>query len=85
MDKTSFSVSKNYGHMEVRLKEYLDRRNITRYALANAANVRFEVIDRWYKGKIDRIDRDILARICLVLHCEVGDILAYIPPETTEE
>lgn len=57
MDKTSFSVSKNYGHMEVRLKEYLDRRNITRYALANAANVRFEVIDRWYKGKIDRIDR----------------------------
>ena len=81
MDKTSFLVKKDYGYLEIKLKEYIDRQNITRNALADATHTRFEVIDRWYKGKIDRMDLDLLARICFVLNCEVSDLLVYIPPE----
>lgn len=68
---------KDYGQIEIRLKEYMDDKNITRNALARAINTRFEVIDKWYNGHIEKIDSDILARICFVLDCTPGDIIRY--------
>lgn len=69
---------KNYGSIEIHLKELMDSQNITRNALARAINARFEVIDRWYNGHVEKIDSDILARICFVLDCSPGDIIKYI-------
>ena len=45
--------------------------------LARAINARFEVIDKWYNGHVEKIDADILARICFVLECTPGDIIRY--------
>lgn len=42
----------------------MDEKEITRNALARAINVRFEVIYKWYNGHVEKIDADILARIC---------------------
>ena len=55
----------------------MDDKNITRNALARAINTRFEVIDKWYNGHVEKIDSDILARICFVLDCTPGDIIQY--------
>ncbi|MBQ8815263.1 MAG: helix-turn-helix transcriptional regulator [Lachnospiraceae bacterium] len=55
----------------------MDARQITRNALARAINTRFEVIDKWYNGHVEKIDSDILARICFVLDCLPGDIIRY--------
>ena len=60
------------------LKEYMDKHGITRNALARAIDTRFEVIDKWYKGQVEKIDADVLARICYVLNCTPGDIIKYI-------
>lgn len=68
---------KNYGHIEIHLKKYMDENQITRNALARAINTRFEVIDKWYNGHVEKIDADILARICYVLNCTPGDIIHY--------
>ena len=67
-----------YGHIELRLKEVMDRRDISRNALARAVNTRFEVIDKWYQGHVEKIDADILARICYVLECTPEDIIQYV-------
>ena len=55
----------------------MDQKNITRNALARAVNTRFEVIDKWYHGHVEKIDADVLARICYVLDCTPGDIIKY--------
>lgn len=68
---------KDYGQIEIHLKEYMDAKNITRNALARAINTRFEVIDKWYNGHVEKIDSDILARICFVLDCSPGDLIHY--------
>jgi putative transcriptional regulator len=75
-ENTILAIRK-YGHIELRLKQYMDERGISRNALARSVNARFEVIDKWYSGKVEKLDLDVLARICYVLDCSVSDILVY--------
>lgn len=72
---------KEYGKINLKLKEYMVERKITRNALAKRVNTRFEVIDKWYNNRIENIDLDILARICFVLSCDINDILKYEKPD----
>ena len=68
----------DYGHVEIQLKQLMNNKDISRNALAKAINTRFEVIDKWYNGNVERIDIDILARICYVLGCDISDIIVYV-------
>lgn len=70
-----------YGHVEIDIRSRMEKKNISRNALARALNTRFEVVDKWYNGQLERIDADVLARICYVLGCKPGDIIRYHAPE----
>ncbi len=72
----------NYGYIRLNLKDYMDKNNITRNALARAINTRFEVVDKWYKGHVEKIDADVLARICYALGCNPADIIEYVYDES---
>ena len=76
MKKEVFTMNQ-YGSVKINIKKYMDSGNITRNALVKAINTRFEVIDKWYNGYVEKIDADILARICYVLDCTPGDIIQY--------
>ncbi len=67
----------NYGKIEIVLKEYMDKNNITRNALATATNIKYSIIDNYYKKKIARLDLYTLAKICYALECDLTDILVY--------
>lgn len=78
MEKTKSIVTINdYGKIEIHLKEVMDAKNITRNYLAKASNTRFEVINKWYNNDVERLDLDILARVCFVLDCLPSDIIEY--------
>ena len=77
--KTSKSVItiNDYGKITVHIREIMDSKRMTRNYLAKAANTRFEVIDKWYNGQLEKMDLDVLARICYVLNCSPADIIKY--------
>jgi len=70
-------VKKEYGRVNIRLKEIMDAKGIKRHTLARAVDTRFEVIDKWYNNKVENLDLDILARLCFVLECSIDDLLHY--------
>lgn len=76
MKHTIYTINE-YGDIRIRLKEIMDQKKITRNALARATNTRFEVINKWYQGHVEKIDTDVLARICYILECTPGDIIVY--------
>ena len=78
MDHTNavFEI-KDYGKISFHVKELMDAKNITRSKLSKLANVRFEVADKWYNGNIERMDIDVLTRICFVLDCSIQDLMTY--------
>lgn len=77
MEHELFTINE-YGTVELKLKEIMDARGITRNALARAIDTRFEVINKWYNGHVEKIDSDILARICFVLDCTPGEIIQHV-------
>ena len=67
----------SYGKISVHLKELIEEKGITRYRLAKLADTRFEVVEKWCSGTVERIDSDVLARFCYILDCEITDIIKY--------
>ena len=67
----------SYGNISIHLKELLDKKGITRYRLAKLADTRFEVVEKWCSGTVERIDADVLARFCYILNCDITDIIKY--------
>lgn len=75
--KNELFTMNQYGKITIDIKTFMDEKHINRNMLARAINTRFEVIDKWYGGCVEKIDADILARICFVLECSPGDIIRY--------
>ena len=67
----------SYGRVSIHLKEIIEERGSTRYRLAKLADTRFEVVEKWCSGTVERIDSDVLARFCYILNCEITDIIKY--------
>ena len=76
MNKEIFTFN-DYGHILINIRPFMEAKNLSRNALSRACNTRFEVINKWYQGSIEKIDADVLARICYVLDCTPGDIIQY--------
>lgn len=77
-------IRADYGRVELRLKEVMDEIGISRNQLAKLIDARFEVVSKWYKGEVEKMDLDILARICYALDCTTDDLLQYVPAEEEE-
>ena len=78
MDNSKSVITINeYGKIRVCLKEIMDQKKITRNYLARASNTRFEVIDKWYGDRVEKMDLDVLARICYVLECSPAELIKY--------
>lgn len=78
-------IRKEYGFVTLRLREIMEERGISRNQLAKLIDARFEVVNKWYQGDVEKMDLDILARICYALHCTVGDLLQYMPAGKEEK
>lgn len=75
----------DYGYIRVKLADMLALRGITRNRLRTLTGVKYDVIDRYYKGfNIAMADLNFLAKVCCVLECQVSDLLEYVPPEITK-
>lgn len=73
--------TRDYGSVKVKLAEMLELRGITRNRLRTLTGVKYDVIDRYYKGNnIAMADLDFLAKVCCVLNCRIEDLLEYVPP-----
>lgn len=75
--ENSLITIKQYGRVHIDIKSIMDQKGISRNSLAKAINARFEVVNKWYSGNVEKIDSDVLARICFVLDCSPGDIIKY--------
>ena len=73
MKEKGILIRADYGHIALHLREIMEERDITRNQLAKRIDARFEVVNKWYQGELEKMDLDILARICYALDCTTED------------
>lgn len=70
-----------YGQVKVTLAKVMDEQKITRNRLRTLTGVKYDVIDRYYKGEdVALVDLDFLAKVCYTLNCHISDLLEYEKP-----
>lgn len=60
------------------LDRTLEQLGMTRYELAKKTGISYPIIDKYYKDKITRYDRNVLLRICQVLNCDLNGVLEWV-------
>lgn len=70
--------------IKIHLAELLEEKEISRTKLAQRAEMQAAQLNRYYKNQVTRFDADVLARLCTVLECEIGDLLEFVPPSSGE-
>lgn len=69
------------GHIKIKLSELLEKNGLSKNKLSQRAEMERTQLNRYCDGSVTRLDTDVLARLCTALHCEIGDLLEFVPPE----
>ncbi len=70
-----------YGEITLRLNEMIEKSGLSKNKVAFKAEIQRTQLNNYCKGKIQRIDLDVLARLCYVLGCTPGELLEYKCPD----
>lgn len=70
-------MNEQYGEVAFKLNEMIDKSGLSKNKIAFKAEIQRTQLNNYCKGKIQRIDLDVLARLCYVLGCTPGDLLEY--------
>ena len=73
----SVHATKEYGKLRGLFVARILEQGLNRNQIAQAIGSRFGVVDKWCSDGPERIDADVLARLCYVLECGVGDLITY--------
>ncbi len=74
-----------HGTIIIHLDKLIKDAGISKNKLSHRAEMQRTQINNYCNNKVTRLDTDVLARLCTVLHCELSDLLEYIPPNAKEE
>ena len=70
-----------FGSVRIELNALIQKSGISKNKLCQRAEMQRTQLNNYCNNSISRLDIDVLARICTVLQCEMGDLLKFIPPE----
>ena len=70
-----------FGTIRIKLNDLILKSGISKNKLSQRAEMQRTQLNHYCNNEITRLDIDVLARICTVLECEIGDLLEFVPPE----
>lgn len=69
------------GEIKINLEEILQKRGVSLNQLSFRAEMQRTQLRNYRDNKVQRLDVDILLRLCYVLECDLSELIEYIPPE----
>ena len=73
-----------FGTIKIHLAELLEKSGMSKNKLSHRAELQRTQLNHYCNGTVTRLDVDVLARICTVMQCGIGDLLEFVPPEGEE-
>lgn len=71
-----------WGEVNLKLDEYLRKHNISRSSLSRNGQIHYKQLLKYCNNDMQKVDLNLLARICKTVNCEISDIIEYFPPKS---
>lgn len=68
------------GEIKIHLNELIEQRGVSLNQLSFRTEMQRSQLRNYRDNKIQRLDIDILRRLCYVLECDLTELIEYIPP-----
>lgn len=62
--------------VKIKLQEILKKQDKTLYWLAKQTGISYNALAKISKNEVSRIELDTIEKICVILKCSAGDLLA---------
>ncbi|MCM1064357.1 MAG: helix-turn-helix transcriptional regulator [Eubacterium sp.] len=69
----------DYGDIKIHLAEILKAKNVSLNQVSFRTEMQRKQLRNYRDNKIQRLDIDILKRLCYVLECDLHELIEYIP------
>jgi len=76
----SVLMYRDYGEIVFDLKSIMDKKGYTINYVVKRTGLHHQIVRRYYEGTALRYDKEILAKICYVIDCDLEDIMYYKRP-----
>lgn len=73
-----------YGTIKIHLDRLIEKAGISKNKLSHRAELQRTQLNRYCNNTVTRLDTDVLARLCTVLDCQIGELLEFVPPEAPD-
>lgn len=77
--------SSDYGEIKIHLAEIIEKKGVSLNQLSFRAEMQRSQLRNYRDNNIQRLDIDILKRLCYVLDCDLTDLIEYIPPKNSKK
>lgn len=71
----------NYGQVRIKLDKLISDSGLSKNKVCQRAEMQMTQLNKYCNNTITRLDTDVLARLCTVLNCKIGDLIEFIPHE----
>ncbi len=65
-----------YGTIRINLAALIEKSGLSKNKLSHRAEMQRTQLNHYCSNTVTRLDTDVLARLCTVLHCGIGDLSA---------
>jgi len=77
VNETVFDI----GSMELRIEEVLREKGISKNQICKEMDISRPNFNRYCKNNFQRIDANLICKLCYYLQVDVGDLIVYKKPE----
>lgn len=67
------------GDIRIHLAEIMEEKNVSMNQLSFRTEMQRTQLRNYRDNKVQRLDIDILKRLCYVLECDLCDLIEYVP------
>lgn len=68
-----------YGKIVIKLDKLIKQSGLSKNKFCQRAELQRTQLNSYCNNDVTRLDTDVLARMCSVLGCEIGDLLEFVP------
>lgn len=69
------------AHLHIRINELLEERGISKNKICKELDIPRANFNRYCRDEFQRIDANLIVKLCLYLECEVSDLLVIVDRE----